>query len=82
VAASHGDRPGGRRDRREPAVAESDGVLADLQDRRQAGLFGAGHDGLGVLDGDGVDRWQRDGRGPAADRGGRVSLEGDPPRRR
>jgi len=51
-----GDRPGGGRDRAEPAVVEADGVLADLWDLGQAGLLGAGHDRLRVLDGDDVER--------------------------
>ena len=51
-----GDRGGGRGDRAAAAVVELHRVLADLQDHRPAGLFGAGDDGLGVLEGDDVER--------------------------
>ena len=40
---------------REPAAVELHRVLADLQNDRPAGLFRAGDDGLGVLEGDDVE---------------------------
>ena len=51
-----GDGRGRGRDRAQSAVVELHCVLADLQDDGPAGPFGPGDDGLGVLEGDDVER--------------------------
>jgi hypothetical protein len=67
-----GHRARGQRDRQHVPAVEIHRVLADLQDDRQPGPFGARDDALGVLERDDVER--RDGpplgAGPGEQRGG------------
>jgi hypothetical protein len=59
--AGHGQAGAGDRAQR---TVIGDAVLADLQDHRGGSGFGPGHDGLGVLDADHVERADAPARGP------------------